>query len=110
MRPNLYNARQTVAELRAALLSPSPEGLETFVPALEAAVRDLETLQAAPGLPPRGELESFSKELLGVARLVEHAITFNQGWARVLAAATSNYQPTGQPATAALAGSVFIKG
>jgi hypothetical protein len=110
MRPNIHNARQTVAELRAALLTPSPEGLESHIPALGAAVRDLEAVRAEPGFVPRRELESFAVDLLGVARLIEHGMMFHHGWARVLAASVSNYQPNGEPATAVSAGSISIKG
>jgi hypothetical protein len=110
MRPNIHNARNTVAELRAALLSPSPEGLEFSVPALEAAVRDLEVMRSHPGVVARREMEAFAIDLRGVARLIEHGMTFHQGWARVLAAAASNYQPNGEPALAAPAGKLSVQG
>jgi hypothetical protein len=110
MRSNIHNASQAVAELRASLLSPSPESLTAHVPALEAAVRDLEALRADTGTVPRKEIEIFALDLLGVARLIEHGMIFNQGWARMLAASNSNYQQSGEPAPIEPAGKVSIKG
>jgi hypothetical protein len=122
MRSNIHNASQAVAELRASLLSPSPapspESLAAHVPALEAAVRDLEALRSdpsltagtVPGFSSRKEIEIFALDLLGVARLIEHGMIFNQGWARMLAASDSNYQQSGEPAPLEPAGKVSIKG
>jgi hypothetical protein len=114
MRSNIHNVREAVAELRAALLAPPAEGLESHVPALEGAIADLEELRAEPsfvlGLVPRREVESLARELAGVARLIQHGIIFNQGWARVLAAAASNYQPNGELAPLKPAGSVSVRG
>jgi hypothetical protein len=110
MRSNIHNARHAVAELRATLLSPSPEGLASHVPALEAAVRDLEALGSGQDFVPRREIELFAVDLLGVARLIEHGMIFNQGWARVLAAAGSNYQLDGEPAPLEPAGKISVRG
>jgi hypothetical protein len=115
MRPNIHNARNTVAELRSALLSPSPEGLEVTVPALEAAVRDLEAIRSEHALSEHGfvarrELQAFAADLLGVARLIEHGMQFHHGWARVLASAACNYQPNGEPAAAAPVGKLSVQG
>jgi len=110
MRSNIHNARETVAELRAALLTPSSEGLESQVPALEAAVRELEAVKSAPGPVSRQEMRALAVDLLGVARLIEHGMLFQQGWARMLAASASNYQPNGEPATAAPAGTISVEG
>jgi hypothetical protein len=91
------------------------EGLESRVPALEAAVREIEALQETRdskehGFASRRELEAFSADLLGVARLIEHGMMFQQGWARMLAAAASNYQPNGEPAALTPAGKVSVRG
>jgi hypothetical protein len=124
MRSNIHNASQAVAELRASLLSssqaPSPESLAAHLPALEAAVRDLEALRADPslaaGIVPRKEIEFFALDLLGVARLIEHGMNFNQGWARMLASAAhyqpgaADYQANGEPSPVEPAGKVSIKG
>ncbi|HEY4362034.1 MAG TPA: hypothetical protein VGN17_13745 [Bryobacteraceae bacterium] len=114
MRSNIHNAKQSVAELRATLLTPSFEGLESQVPALEAAVRELEALKSAPGSGTRAlsrsEMQSFAVDLLGVARLIEHGMLFQQGWARILAASACNYQPNGEPASAPPAATVSVQG
>jgi hypothetical protein len=110
MRSNIHKARSTIAELRSALLTPSAEGLESRVPGLEAAVRDLEGLRSEPAFTSKRELEAFSADLLGVARLIEHGMMFNKGWARMLAASASNYQPNGEPAALAPAGKISVKG
>jgi len=77
---------------------------------LEAAVRELEAIQAQPGFVTRQEIQAFAAELLGVARLIAHGMTFQQGWARMLAAAASNYQPNGEPASAVPAAKISVQG
>ena len=110
MRSNLDHPRRALAELRSTLLQPSPGQLEAHIPALESAVQDLESLCSDAGFTQRRELEAFSVDLLGVARLIEHGMMFQQGWARVLSAAASNYQPNGKPMPLEPAKSLMLKG
>ncbi len=45
----IAEARELLARMRAALLSPAPEAIERELPALEEALRCLRTLQPKPG-------------------------------------------------------------
>ena len=104
MLSSLRRAREHVAALRGALVSPSPEEIERFLPALVEAAACLGSVQheietSSTGVPElREELHALKSELALVQRLIEHGATFYQGWARLLGSATGGYTPSGESA------------
>jgi hypothetical protein len=116
MRSSIPNAtervRDSIRALRATLLAPSPEALESHLPALEAALHEL---QCDPqGLQhdsrSRRDLEALARELRVVGSLIEHGIAFQQGWAKLLAAATGGYRPDGEPRPLQTPGRISMQG
>lgn len=105
-------AREKVGALRATLLSPSPEALESHVPALEEALHELQHLQQdhekPGGLGPH--LLALAGELRIAGKLIEHGLAFERGWARLLAAAAGSYQPNGEPHPLPVRGSISVRG
>ncbi len=124
MRSRNHNAiepvRETIGALRASLLAPSPEALESHLPALEKALHDLQGLQHDSDLQTdlhndfhkelREDLKALAAELRAAGSLVKHGIEFQQGWARVLAAATDGYRPDGEPRPLQPRGSISVEG
>lgn len=110
MRSNIHNARRQVAGLRAALLAPSPEILLSQVPALEAAAQMLAMNGDCKGADLRPELAALALDLHRAAVLIQHGMDLQMGWARILAAATSEYRPDGEPRGFEPQGSVSLQG
>lgn len=116
MRSKLPSVRETVAALRTALLSPSVEGITACVPALQEAALDLERLRAetldkqSPDSGTRRELDALARELRGAGKLIAQGMAFTQGMARVLAPATADYRPDGEPVVAKTASTLLIRG
>jgi hypothetical protein len=112
MRSNSPSAtervRETIGALRVTLLAPSPEALESHLPALEKALYYLQGVQ--PDEDIRQDLKALAAELRAAGRLIEHGIAFQQGWARVLAAATNGYRPDGEPRPLQPPGSISVQG
>jgi hypothetical protein len=118
MRSKLHNIRKQAMALRQALVTPSIEGLDSQLPALQEAAQDLESLSSTligttetaiePGL--RRELEALAQDLAGAGRLIAQGLAFQLGLARLLAAATSGYRPDGEPAALNAAGSISVRG
>jgi hypothetical protein len=104
--------------LRATLLAPSPEALESYLPALEETLHDLQRLQQdqwSPGEPGQARelrinLDALAKELRAVANLIQHGMAFQQGWSRLLAGATGGYRPDGEPRPLQAQGSISVRG
>jgi hypothetical protein len=101
------SVRESVAALRVALLAPTPELLESQIPALEQAIQ---LLRRCEPQGPNPELRALAAELRTVAALIEHGITSQHGWARLLAASLSGYQPDGEPSPLTAPGSISITG
>jgi hypothetical protein len=118
MRPNIHNLRNQAAALRAALRTPSIEGLAAQVPELQEAASTLQrlssTLNTTPGavIEPgtRRELEALARDLGAAGRLIAHGLAFQKGWARLLASASSGYRPDGEPVSLKAAGSISVRG
>jgi hypothetical protein len=111
MRNIIHNVREQTAALRAALLAPSAEGLESQVPALQEAAVTLERLKTEAIEPEsRRELEALARELRSAGRLIAQGLAFQRGWARLLASASSSYRPDGEPVSLQAAGSVSVRG
>ncbi len=109
--PNLENilrAKACVRALRSTLLAPSPEALDGHLPFLEAALYDLQNIQ--PDRSERRELEALAAELRAAGSLIRHGLEFQQGWAKLLAAAFSGYRPDGEPRPLQPQGNLSIKG
>ena len=113
MRSSIHNALSQVASLREALLAPSSENLLSRIPLLEDAARALCGAGAsacdAPAITGRA-LRTLSRELCRAAALIEHGYALQLGWARILAAATAEYRPDGQPARLQPKATVSIEG
>jgi hypothetical protein len=111
MRIVLHNLREQAASLRAALLEPSVEGLESHLPALQEAAVTLERLKTESIQPEsRRELEALARDLRSAGRLIAQGLAFQRGWARLLASASSGYRPDGEPVSLQAAGSISVRG
>jgi hypothetical protein len=121
MRSKVKDARERVAVLRTALLSPSPEELERCVPDLMKAAVGLglmgmgsmdQELQEHRGEHPEiaGELAALKNDLRLVKKLIEHGAGLHQGWARLLGAAAAGYTPSGEASPLAAASAVSVEG
>ena len=106
-REIIHHAKACIRALRNSLLAPSPETLEAHLPALEAALHDLQTLQ--PDRSERRELEALAAELRAAGRLIQHGLEFQQGWARLLATAFSGYRPDGAPRPLQAGGNISVQ-
>lgn len=118
MRSNIHNVRQAVAALRVALLSPSPEGIASQLPALQEAAVTLERLERerqardaeAPHAGLRDELEALATELRAPAKLIAQGLAFVRGMSRLLAPPTADYQPDGEPVPLKPPSSLLVRG
>jgi len=123
MRSTIKTVRNHVAALRVALLSPSPEELQTFLPVLTDAAGCLGTIERELRLLPdprntrsqddpdlARELKALRQDLRTVRKLVEHGAAFWQAWAKLFGAATGGYTPSGEPRPVAAAGSISVQG
>jgi hypothetical protein len=105
---NILRAKACVRALRSTLLAPSPEALDAHLPALEAALYDLQSIQ--PDRSERRELEALGAELRAAGSLIRHGLEFQQGWAKLLAAAFSGYRPDGEPRPLQARGNISVRG
>jgi len=106
--------REHVVGLREALLNQGPLAIEHSLPALEAAVGNLQRINvelaaAKPAGFERAELIALRSELWRVARLIEHGAALWEGWARVLGAALG-YTASGDPAPLDATGHLSVRG
>jgi hypothetical protein len=106
----LSRAKNSIGALRSTLLDPSPEALEAHLPALEAALHDLRSLEQNGELCTRRELEAVALELRAAGSLIAHGIEFQRGWAKLLATAFGDYRPNGEPRPLQARGSVSVQG
>ena len=106
MRSKVHSVREHLAQLRATLLAPTPEGLEAELPSLQRAIDELNS----PGEFDRSELARLALELRNAQALIEHGLSTQQALARLLAASFGGYQPDGEPAPLASAGSIALEG
>ena len=106
MHSKVHSVRERVAALRAALLAPTPEGLEAELPSLRLALKDL----AAAEHPDPRELGALARDLHNAQVLIEHGLGTQQGLARLLAASLGGYQPDGEPVPLAAAGTIAVEG
>ncbi|HLH40754.1 MAG TPA: hypothetical protein VKX39_16510 [Bryobacteraceae bacterium] len=115
MRNTLKIARHHVANLRQALLSPSPEEIERCLPGLAEAAVCLGQIEGAlrgeaadPALA--GELQALKRDLEMIGRMIRHSAAFYRGWANLLGAAAGGYTAKGQAAEISIAGAVAVRG
>ena len=132
----INDARATVADVRAALIEPSPDRLFACLPALEEAARRLGVVESIvendventvenifentvenswpAEIRDSGEvacaLKALKSELRGVSKLIEQGAVFYRGWARLLGAAAAGYTPSGEAAPLVARGSVALDG
>jgi hypothetical protein len=104
----IAEARELLARMRAALLTPTPEVIERELPALEETLRCLRTLQPEAGL--RVELEMLHADVRRVAGLIEGGAALQAGWAKVLAAAAGGYTAGGDAAPLSVRGRLSLEG
>src|SRR5690242_7963029 len=110
----ISKTRELVVGLREALLKQGPLAIEHSLPALEAAVVNLQRIQMelAEGKPAsfeRAELVALRSELRRVVRLIEHGASLWEGWARMLGAALG-YTASGDPAPLDATGRLSVRG
>lgn len=117
MRSSIHKVREQTAALRATLLAPSIEGLESHLAALQEAAITLRELQADQSAEPaviegasRQELEALARDLSTAGRLIAHGLAFQQGLTRLMASATSGYRPDGEPVTLHAAANIWVHG
>lgn len=115
MRNSLKVARNHVATLRQALLSPSPEEIERCLPGLAEAAACLgrieQSLHTNPPEPElAGELKALQRDLKMVARMIEHSANFYRGWASLLGAAAGGYTHTGRAAELPVTATIAVRG
>jgi hypothetical protein len=117
MRLSIRAVRNHVAALRLALLAPSSEELQRFLPVLADAAGCLSVIQRELGLRPNQgdpelgrELKALKQDLRAVGKLIEHGAAFWQAWAKRFGAATGGYTPSGEPRPVAAAGTISVRG
>jgi hypothetical protein len=101
----LASAQGAVRECLRLTTTPTPRALDQSAALLERARVWMESL-CEPALPsdPAGrarlaaELAGLRLDLLGLGLLVDHAVGFHEGWARIRSILTSGYTAQGQPA------------
>ena len=108
MRSNLNVAprgaiRESLAALRDALLSPSPESIEACLPGLVDAASHI-------GAADPESLHALKNDLRAVKNLIEHGEKINRGLARLLGAKMAGYTPTGDAAPISAAATISIEG
>jgi hypothetical protein len=116
MRSNLRTARQNVAALRQALLSPSPEEIDRCLPGLAEAATCLSMIEAglrteAPDPELASELKTLKLDLKMIGRMIQHSAAFYRGWASLLGAASgSGYSSNGRAAEIAGSSTISVQG
>jgi hypothetical protein len=107
-------ARNCIGALRTTLLAPSPEGLEAHLPALEAALHDLQGLQQDHLTQDHGserrELGALAAELRAAGSLIMHGLQFQVGWAKLVATSFGGYRPDGEPRPLQPSGNIWVRG
>lgn len=102
MQVRVRTARRHVAAARLALRSSRPEDILPCLLLLEEAIVDMRALKeelgqhAAPPLELARELTELSQELTIVRRAVEHNLSVQLEWARILGTAAGGYTAAGE--------------
>jgi hypothetical protein len=104
----LSSARRSVAELKAALLTPGATQVEACVPSIEAAITTLGTV--TPSAENETSLRALKRELASAMRLIESGKTLNHALAELIAVASGGYTASGSAGPLHVAGSVSITG
>jgi hypothetical protein len=115
-RPAFLNtARARVAQMRSALLNPTPEAIEECLPGLAEAADMLGHVQL--DLAAGGErhnifmdMQALRRELAELNQLIVRGAGFYGGWAKLLGAATGGYMASGEAAAVKPAGTISIRG
>ena len=117
MRSTTKAVRDRVAALRLALLAPSADELQHFVPVLAEAAGYLNSIQqglssskANPDPELNRELRALKRELRAVRKLIEHGAMFWNVWGKLFAAATGGYTSAGEPRPVAATATVSVEG
>jgi hypothetical protein len=115
MRSKLNTARNHVASLRQALLSPSPDEIERCLPGLAEAAACLGQMELtlrseSPDPALAAELKTLKLDLKMISRMIEHSAAFYRGWASLLGAASGGYSATGRAAEFAVARTISVQG
>ena len=108
MRSSLLEVRESVAALRAALLSFSPESIDSHLPALQCAGVILENLRT--GSFSRTELVALSRELNGVAKLTSNGLVVCRGLLQTLRPGNASYHADGELSEAPAASTILMRG
>ena len=103
MRLSVEAIRRHIEALRLTLLTPSPEGIEQWLPKLQDAAAFLASYHPGQDSGSLSELKALSKELATIKKLVEQGAAFWNEWAKLLGSVTGGYTSSGraQPVTAA---------
>ena len=111
----IKQARDKVEALRLALVSPEPEEIAVALPGLEEAALCLAAVEQeireghGANQEVRSELKLLRNDLRISARLIEHGMTFCQGWAKMLGASPA-YTQAGHTAPQPSEGTLSIRG
>jgi hypothetical protein len=117
MRSTIKTVTDRVAALRLALLAPSADELQLFVPILAEAAGSLSTIQqglstakAKADPEVNRDLEALKRELRAVRKLIDHGAMFWEIWGKLFGAATGGYTPAGEPRPVAAIGTISVEG
>lgn len=110
MRLSVETIRTQIEALRLTLLTPSLEGIERSLPALQEAATFLAGFQPVPDNTSLPELKALKKELAAVSKLIEHGAAFWNEWAKLLGSMTGGYTPSGEAQSVTAAGTVSLQG
>jgi hypothetical protein len=111
----LNGARARVAQMRSALLNPTPEAIEECLPGLAEAADMLGRVQQdlAAGAERHNifmDMQALRRELAELNQLIVRGAGFYGGWAKLLGAATGGYMASGEAAPVKPASKIFIRG
>jgi hypothetical protein len=109
MASRLHKLTQNVASLRATLVQPTPEGLNSHLPALTETIERLSAL-SQPARDEARDLNALGLELAACRTLIEHGLSTTRILTGILTAATSGYSPTGIARPLAASSKIFLEG
>jgi hypothetical protein len=97
MRSNL---KDQLAQLREALLSPSPEAILACLPGLAEAI----------STEPRADLRELTREIAAIRKLIQHGERMNRALARILGEQIAGYTSRGAAEAIPAVSTISIKG
>lgn len=109
MASRLNKLRENVAGLRATLVRPEPEALNSHLPALAEAIERLSAISHATR-DEAVDLNALGLDLEACRKLIEHGLTATRILTGIMTAATSGYLPTGIPKPLTASGKIFLEG